>query len=358
MPPIDPNDRWWMDPIEPKQTVKIAARWDASGPQHDEPTPPIERLSKARDDGPKPMGPEPTPKRIGIPSEPEQPRPAMTDDELAIEHKTLAAVAFKDGDTITKDELNDLIKTGGRLGPDVDAAREKFLKSQGPQLKKSPDGPEQDRWWMEPVEAGSSRKPLMLPGNQDASKDKQLLRDGKREADSAEDVKRREFVERMERSHKQFSGLTPSMRLALGQEPKPPKQIEHQPKTQLEKTEQPKPVKEIDLDAHQFRRVRDREPPPGFFKQFGDAVRDAWPQGRDQPEPEPKYPARPVPMGPDMRDDNYDEPQQRIQRIRSMSGEDSTQRGSPEKGNLEDRTDQTAEGRRYLKQQKSRGRGR
>ena len=138
LPPIDGNDRWWMDPIESKQTVKIAARWEASGPQHDEPTPTTERLSKARADDPKPMGPEPTPRRIGIPSETEQPHRTMTDDELAIEHKTLAAVAFKDGDTITKDELNDLIKTGGRLGPDTDAAREKFLKSQGPQLKKSP----------------------------------------------------------------------------------------------------------------------------------------------------------------------------------------------------------------------------
>ena len=227
----------------------------------------------------------------------------------------------------------------------------------------------------------------MLPGNQDSSKDKQLLRDGKREADSEEDVKRRQFVERMERSHKQFGKLTPSMRVALGQEPEPPKpvkevdldakeraktseperfnpspstpkQIEHQPKTQLEKTEQPKPVKDIDLDAHQFRRVRDREPPPSYYKQFGDAVRDRWHRGNDKPEPTPKYPDIPAPMGPDMRDDNYDEPQQRIQRIREMSGEGSTQRGSPEKGNLEDRTDQTAEGRRYLKQQRSRGRGR
>jgi hypothetical protein len=340
-PVPEPVDRWWMEPIEPKQTVKIPARWDASGPQHDEPTPMIERLGKVRADSPEPIGPEPTPKRIGIPAQPEPPRPAMTDDELDIEHRTLAAVAFKNGDTITKDELNDLIKTGGRLGPDIDAARERFLKSQGPQLKKSPDGSDQDRWWMEPAEAGPPRKPLMLPGNQDDSKDKQLLRDGKREADSAEDVKRREFIERMERSHKQFGKLTPSMRLALGQEP-----------------ERPKSVKEIDLDPSKFRRVRDREPDPGFFKHYGDAVRDAWQRRRDQPEPTPKKLEYPAPMGRDMRDDDHDEPRKRIERIREMSGEGSTQRGQAERGDLQDRTDQTAEGRRYLKQQKSRGRGR
>ncbi len=145
----------------------------------------------------------------------------------------------KDEEKISHKKIDQALAYGGHFGRDMAAHREAFkkyikdgperakeqhvkLEHQGPQPGPGQSAPNPvpepvDRWWQEPVEPGQPKKtPEPTPGRTTVQDDRKLLRDGLKAADDAKDIDRRNFVERLERSHKQFGGLTPYMRTALG----------------------------------------------------------------------------------------------------------------------------------------------
>jgi Relaxase/Mobilisation nuclease domain len=226
-----------------------------------------------------------------------------------LEFNRLKDLLQKDNKPIPHRKIEHAMGLGGHFGQDMAAHREEFKKY----LKEEPERAKEkvkeqepepvDRWWTEPVEPGRPRKFLPPPKEHPVSDDKKLLRDGMKAADDAKDAERRKFVERLERSHDQFGGLTPYMRAALQNRP-----------------DQPEPsrlTKRVEQSVNQI-----RDTVSGYFRR----------------EPEPP---KPTPK----------QPEQRV--TTSQAPRDVTEPSrAPGTGNTPDRTDQTAEGREYIKRQK------
>lgn len=352
--------------------------------------------------------PEPKPAQQPTPAEP-------TSTPLQIEHKPaidISSMNWAKGGSLARVHVNpDRPATRAKRAQPEPIPKPPPNQPPTLEFETDPDG----QWWLDPVADGPPRKPIQKAKEGTMTDDQKLLRDSMKDADP----KRKEFVERLERAYKRDGSLTPYMRAALKPEQpgfagvmdksvakavntvgavfrrdserpgRPPQHAQPEKPTFKKRvketvdqikdavgkewrlaTGQPEPVprrhaypdpeperpaasgkavakatrqatadeffkgyddwkyktyKEIDLDAKQYK----REGPPG----------DSWKRDSDegfrprnlqellhsvmdkQPEPEPKTP----------------------------------QRGHADRGNLEDRTDQTAEGRRYIKKQKGKG---